>query len=200
MLIVTPWEYQSVQDNVKNIIDKGIEQVPYDWYAQQRRSASARKVADAYNRYDKADKLQSIDEFSARKNYEYDLYDLDKYLEYAKDDFIKNLSKTDENLAYALQQATESYSAGNLFGSGIANQRTRRITWQWDKEGMTDKMDDIETDYLTKRDRAVTQYRDITKPKQDIQRQDLDERFKKAKQPLSIETREQFVWNRLDGF
>ena len=157
--------------------------VEYNYLNNARRSARSKYLWETQKEYDKAKKIQDIDIEQNKKNYENNLYDIDQYLHYADESYIDNLAKTDKNLAEALQQATEWYSAGWLFWSWVANQRTRKMLAEWEqvKDTLWTQKEQTEDKYITARERAIDKYHTNIKPKEDIAKQDLQDKFSKAK-------------------
>ncbi len=157
--------------------------IEYDFLKKSEASRRSRYLGDVQKQYWEAKELQDIDADRRRKDYEEGLHDIDQYLHYAKEDYIDTLAKTDKNLGEALQKATEWYSADNLFWSGVAKQRTRMITEEGEQiqDSVDTQQEQIEDKYLTGRERAIDKYRTTTKPKEDIQAGQLEDRFSKAK-------------------
>jgi len=104
------------------------------------------------------------------------------------------MAKNDNNLAYALQQATESYSAGNIFGSGLALQKQRHVMQQNQapdiKTGKDRRLDELDTN----KDRAQFEMDEIVRPKIDMAKDDLEDRFRKARgRAPSVPTLQEFA-------
>lgn len=138
--------------------------------------------ASAYSNYLKRLKVQDIAELQDKMDYGNLMDDVDKYIKYAKDDYITGLGKIDNNLADALQQATESYWAGNLIGSGIQAERTTEMINEWEMDKWWLKVEKKRTmdKYNDERNRAIAKYEQITKPINAMNRAEIKYRPAKA--------------------
>ncbi len=155
----------------------------YEYLNKARQASRSRYLWDVKKEETKQKEIQDIDIWQQKKDYEDTLYDIDQYLHYADESYIANMAKTDKNLAEALQHATEGYSAGGLFGSWVAAQRTRKMLaeGEWVKDTLGTQQEQTEDKYITWRERAIDKYQTNIKPKQDIAKQDLQDRFSKAR-------------------
>jgi hypothetical protein len=142
-----------------------------------------------YSNYLKRLKIQDIAELQDKMDYGNLMADVDKYIKYAKDDYITWLGKIDNNLADALQQATESYWAGNLIGSGIQAERTTEMINEWEMEKWWLKVEKKRTmdKYNDERNRAIAKYEQITKPVNAMNRAEIKYR------PIQLASRESFA-------
>lgn len=75
------------------------------------------------------------------KQEQYDIEDYNKLTEYAKDEYIQNLAKTDTYLASSLQKATEQYGMRWVLGWTPQNAQTQEITTAGDQANLGYKTD-----------------------------------------------------------
>ena len=168
----------------------------YDAYASRQGASRAWYFANLNKEKAKADQQQDLQDKWNIYPYQDKLDDLEKYLDYANEDYIRDLARSDDDLATALQQATESYSAGNIFGSGVAKQRLDRIIGSAKpvKDAQKQNFSQIADQYATQKARTIRDFQELTKPAMDLQRQDLEDRFKKARGGWpKIVSKEEFI-------
>ena len=142
----------------------------YAYYEWRINSANAGR----YTSYLKAKKLNDLSNLNDKMNYDKDIADINQYIKYAKQDYIAGLAKTDANMADALQQATESYWAWNLIGSGIQIARTTEMINEEDfakdelareKKNTMDKYNDIRGQVMWKYEQITKPINEMNKPK-----------------------------------
>lgn len=76
-------------------------------------------------------KYRDSEFWQLKKEQEYEVQDYERIAEYAKDDYIKTLAKTDAYLADSLQKATEQYWMRGVLGSTVQKDQSQQVIRQW---------------------------------------------------------------------
>lgn len=164
-------EFQKFLDSKDDTYWQGVEQV------------AGEKVNPYYDRLKAQlgeqlgiDKAQlGLQKENNQKNYDADIADITRMSSYAKDDFAKNLTKTDRAFASTIQRATEAYGQRNLLNSGV--QAYGNLMSAKDQQGTKDAMqsglDKTIGDLEASRQKAFNQY-DITNRSLALKDQELN--------------------------
>lgn len=86
--------------------------------------------------------------------------DVAKYTQYAKEDYITDLAKTNQQLSWALQNATESYWQRNLLQSWLSRIAKQNTIWEWMwvKKWLGTELDRRISDLITQNERWKQSY------------------------------------------
>lgn len=106
-------------------------------------------------------------------NYNQDVAEIDRMTSYSKDEFARNMAKSDRGFASTIQQASEAYGNRGLLNSGVqayGNLMSAKDQ-QANKESMQAGMDKTLSDLEASRKKAFSQY-DLTKRSLGLTEQD----------------------------